>query len=258
MATPTTLPADWAEQNLPIFRVYADQGSHPRVALNRPVCVIGRDYDANLPLESPQVSRHHALIVRSRAKVYLRDLASTNGIQRNGKRVRESELSDDDVLRVGAFTLRCASGFTAGAAPDVAKDSASPMVPTTPATLKIGDRVISIRPPQRTFLIGRRKDCDLHLDFDGVSAVHAVLFEVNGTWYVRDLNTVGGTFVNGSAIHKIDLHPGDAIRIADTSIEFQQQPGAAPVEEPAKQVAAKEDEAAAEEEGKIPVEEDSA
>src|SRR6266516_1791932 len=60
MATPTTLPADWAEQNLPIFRVYADQGSHPPVALNRPVCVIGRDYDANLPLESPQVSRHHA------------------------------------------------------------------------------------------------------------------------------------------------------------------------------------------------------
>ena len=58
MATPTTLPVDWAEQNLPIFRVYADQGSHPPVALNRPVCVIGRDYDANLPLESPQVSEH--------------------------------------------------------------------------------------------------------------------------------------------------------------------------------------------------------
>src|SRR5207253_456653 len=62
MATPTTLPADWAEQTLPLFRVYADQGSHPPVALNRPVCVIGRDYDANLPRESPQVSRHHALI----------------------------------------------------------------------------------------------------------------------------------------------------------------------------------------------------
>src|SRR5947208_15306546 len=78
MATPTTLPADWAEQNLPIFRVYADQGSHPPVALNRPVCVIGGDYDANFALEGPQVSRLDVLFVRSPAAVYHRHLASTN------------------------------------------------------------------------------------------------------------------------------------------------------------------------------------
>src|SRR5947207_9684811 len=110
MAGPPT--EDGAGEHLPIFKVSPDRGTHPPVALNRPVCVIGRDYDANLPLDAPQVSRHHALIVRSRTKVYLRDLASTNGVQRNGKLVREAELRDEDKVRVGAFTLRCASGFS--------------------------------------------------------------------------------------------------------------------------------------------------
>src|SRR5690348_4280818 len=114
MASP--LPTDWAEHNLPIFKVFADQGSHPPVKLDRPVCVVGRDYDANLPLDAPQVSRHHALIVRDRSTVYLRDLASKNGVQRNGKRVREVELEDQDGLRLGAYTLRCASGFGAHSA----------------------------------------------------------------------------------------------------------------------------------------------
>src|SRR2546423_3862252 len=109
---PSPVPKDWAELNLPIFKVFPDRGKHPPVMLDRDVCVIGRDYDANLPLSAPQVSRHHALIIRGRSKVYIRDLASKNGVQRNGKPVRETELSDDDSVRVGAYTLRCATGFS--------------------------------------------------------------------------------------------------------------------------------------------------
>src|SRR6478609_6581799 len=110
------LPKDWAAQHLPVFRVIPDRGVHPLVVLDRPVCVIGRDYDANLALDEPQVSRHHALVVRSRAGVYIRDLASTNGVRRNEKPVRETVLHNNDKLRVGTVLLRCDAGFDVSAA----------------------------------------------------------------------------------------------------------------------------------------------
>src|SRR4051812_49329764 len=117
MAAPTF--GDSQAQSPPILKVFADIGKHPPVALDRPVCVIGRDYDANLPLDAPEVSRHHALIVRDQAAIYLRDLASKNGVQRNGRAVSEIVLVEDDTLRVGAFTLRCATGFPARPASDL-------------------------------------------------------------------------------------------------------------------------------------------
>src|SRR5688572_8494488 len=119
------LSKDWAKQNLPIFKVFADQGTHPSVAMDRPVCVIGRQYGVNLPLNAPQVSRYHALIVRDGDRIYLRDLASTNGVERNGEPVGEAALHDADNLRIGAFTLRCASGFDRNGTPDGGAPQAS-------------------------------------------------------------------------------------------------------------------------------------
>ena len=45
---------------------------------------------------------------------YVRDLASRNGISVNGTDVRESPLADAATLRIGAFTLKCESGFSPG------------------------------------------------------------------------------------------------------------------------------------------------
>ena len=59
--------------NVPIFKVAADQGKHPPVGLDRPVCVVGRKDYVNLPLPAKEVSKLHALIVREQRRVYLRD-----------------------------------------------------------------------------------------------------------------------------------------------------------------------------------------
>ena len=102
-----------SQRIVPVFKVWADEGSHPPVKLDRPVCVIGRrEIGVNLPLSSPRVSKMHALIVRDVHGVYVRDLASTNGVERNGVPVQEAGLSDDDILRIGSYTFRCDSGFS--------------------------------------------------------------------------------------------------------------------------------------------------
>src|ERR1700759_4068399 len=118
--------------SLPIFKVIADDpsrsggmgGKQTSVALDRAVCVIGRQEHANLPLPSPKVSKIHALVVCEKRRVYLRDLASTNGVELNGEPVQETGLSDADVVRIGSYTLRCKSGFERSAAPVVALPAA--------------------------------------------------------------------------------------------------------------------------------------
>lgn len=51
--------------------------------------------------------------------------------------------------------------------------------------------------------IGRHPDCDMQLDPEAdleVSGKHALLLERAGRWYVRDLQSLNGTFVNGHRI----------------------------------------------------------
>ena len=70
----------------------------------------------------------------------------------------------------------------------------------------------SIQVRQRKFIMGKnRQDTDYCItDNHTVSRTHAVLYEKNGSWYVDDLDSLNGTYVNGSRIV-----PGQAVRLKD-------------------------------------------
>jgi anti-anti-sigma factor len=71
--------------------------------------VIGRGPECDLRVRSATVSRSHAAIERRGERLFLRDLASTNGTVLNGRTLqsREAEVRDGDRIRVGklSFTL---------------------------------------------------------------------------------------------------------------------------------------------------------
>ena len=77
--------------------------------------IIGRGPDCQLRLGSATVSRSHATIERRAGRLFLRDLASTNGTLLNGRalRDREVEVRDGDRVQVGplAFTLSVTPDF---------------------------------------------------------------------------------------------------------------------------------------------------
>jgi len=86
-------------------------GSAPRLEstkgtyqLNRAVTRIGRGMDADIRIDDPGVSRHHAE-VRVGADVILRDLGSTNGTYINGTLVAEQPLRDGAVITIGSTNL---------------------------------------------------------------------------------------------------------------------------------------------------------
>lgn len=63
--------------------------------------------------------------------------------------------------------------------------------------------------------IGRRRSCDIYLDFPNISSVHCELSYKDGYWFITDKNSTNGTKVNNMrvATRKL-LIPGDEIGIA--------------------------------------------
>ncbi len=182
----------------------------PPVPLIRPATVIGSRSSARIHLISSTVSKAHALVVKSNGAVYIRDLASRGKLYINGDAVREADLQEGDLLKIGSFTFK----FTAGGKQRAAEQ------PATPSELNVTDAEFPIPIDQRVVLIGRRSSADIVLLEESASTAHAVIFEMDGERFVRDLGSRTGTFVNGVSTHQHKLTPGDVIHIGETDIRY--------------------------------------
>lgn len=70
-------------------------------------------------------------------------------------------------------------------------------------------------------IVGRRGDCDIVLANATVSRRHARIFSEDGTYYVDDLGSSRGTFLNEDrVVTRVPLREGDWIRIADAVLVF--------------------------------------
>ena len=198
---------------LPILQPVGPEQDPRAIRLNRPTCVVGARSLVHLPLESPLVSRSHALIVVEPGEVYIRDLASRNHLLVNGGKVREAILRDGDLIQIGPFIFRCQSGFTG----ELDREPE----PMPHGYLLAGQTTYAL--DGATFLIGRRPKCDLAMPSQAVSRVHAVVFRRGGAHFVRDLNSRNGTFVNREKIREAELRDGDKLAIVGASFEYRVQ-----------------------------------
>jgi pSer/pThr/pTyr-binding forkhead associated (FHA) protein len=193
----------------------------PDIPLDRAVTTVGASETSRLHLTSRTISKSHALLINSNGGTYVADLASRTGVLVNGKAVHDAELKTGDRVQIGKFLFRYRS-----------PNNSAPAVRTDPppaAVIVVGSPAVPIT--GRVSLIGRRENSEIPLPGDGaVSAAHAVIFQVDGKWVIRDLGSRTGTIVNGKATHQQALKFGDRIQIGASSILFQ--PAKAPVAEP--------------------------
>jgi len=68
-------------------------------------------------------------------------------------------------------------------------------------------------------LVGRKDDCDIHLDHKSISKQHCVIVKSEGLLLLRDLGSTNGTRVNGQRVRRAALLPNDQINIA--SLKFR-------------------------------------
>ena len=144
-------------------------------------------------------------------------------------RNRKDPAPEKDTGDHGSFPLRS----DPGTADDIEilyeeEDSATMLISDAPP------RHALIRPfdsayPQRVLgtkpvVIGKMKDlCDLTIDSPVVSRMHARIFPENGEFFIQDLNSRNGTYLNDELLpgkEKRRLSGGDIIRFADVSYVF--------------------------------------
>jgi Mg-chelatase subunit ChlD len=98
-----------------------------------------------------------------------------------------------------------------------------PILPGTSAVLfgLNGPYVGRSLPLTDGFLIGRSSSCQLRLFEDIISRQHARMRYSSGRWYIQDLNSQSGVFINGARVQATVLNRGDRMRIGSTEFEFR-------------------------------------
>ncbi len=92
------------------------------------------------------------------------------------------------------------------------------LVVVTGAGLQIGERFDLFG----GLSIGRSGEADVQIDDRFASSVHCRLYSRGASYYVEDMNSTNGTFLNGSQLRgEAELHDLDSVKIGDTEFRFE-------------------------------------
>jgi len=175
--------------------------------------IIGRAPDCAVQLLDPAVSAYHASIERTPQGYVLSDLGSQNGTYVNGQSIQQVLLQNGDVIRLGNTEMRFLYPRM-----EYIERSRTDTRETTAAYLVAGDKWYPL-----TFsgaLIGRDPYCDIVLNDPMVSRQHARIDYQQGQWFITDLGSKNGTYVNGYPVEQQMLNPGDEILLGNTTLVF--------------------------------------
>jgi hypothetical protein len=129
----------------------------------------------------------------------------------------------DETINEGDFSIRALRSTPAlethGIAPasDKAEES---MIPPRAFLIVGGSKIFPLE--LDVVNVGRKLSNALVIDDARVSRNHAQLRAVKGRYMLFDLNSTGGTFVNGKRITQSALHPGDVISLSGVPMVYGQ------------------------------------
>ena len=75
-------------------------------------------------------------------------------------------------------------------------------------------------PPDLSVVIGRSRDCDIHLDDPSLSRRHCEIVKLSLGWQLKDLGSFNGTYCNDETIQVHELRHGDRIHLGQTTLVF--------------------------------------
>lgn len=105
----------------------------------------------------------------------------------------------------------------------ILQDIKSTQVSKKGAYLKLidDDAKDKIYPIRESLTVGRDRYSDIKLDFNFVSKNHFIIEEDDGEYYLRDLKSKNGTYVNGTRIvDEVILEDADIIEIEGIKFVF--------------------------------------
>ncbi|MBI4720158.1 MAG: FHA domain-containing protein [Chitinivibrionia bacterium] len=84
--------------------------------------------------------------------------------------------------------------------------------------------IIALEMEQLPLTIGRDADNKLCIESAAISRFHAEIVSESGQYYLKDLKSTNGTFLNGRRIEKEKLGPGDELAVANIALSVEAAP----------------------------------
>jgi hypothetical protein len=131
------------------------------------------------------------------------------------------------VIRSSYLDLRTASArpapvARARTAPEAAAPARAGKPPRTVVVMDERGAKLQSRALDGQLQIGRAEACQIQLTDTYASQFHAKLYGRDGGWFVEDLGSTNGTYVNQRRITApVELRAGDRIRIGKTTLELK-------------------------------------
>ncbi len=164
---------------------------------------IGRSQECDIKIENLSVSKKHLIISQDiENNLLIKDLGSTNCTYINGKKIDVNinfKLKTEDIITLGK------RGEIKLVIDDDNKDNSIITNNISP---------ISLLKDKAEVIIGRAQSVDIVINDNIVSRKHAKITTKDGSYYIEDLKSTNGTFVNGKKIsQKQKILKTDEIRI---------------------------------------------
>ncbi|HWP35581.1 MAG TPA: sigma 54-interacting transcriptional regulator [Thermodesulfobacteriota bacterium] len=198
---------------------------------------IGRDPAADVVLEGPRISRLHATLEPDgeapaglRLVPHGRLPVALNGAPLTGP----ATVAEGDRIAIGPYELcLVADGGDAAAGLEptlVAERPTEVFAYDRAAGRLVVQRPVLVAPDGRRLPVARRRlrigtgpGNDVVLADPYVSAAHCVVVQTGGRFFVRDLGSTNGTWVDGRQVTEAELIPGTTLRLGRTRLVFESE-----------------------------------
>ena len=185
--------------------------------------VLGRDPACPFLLDSRTISRRHARVFRKGDEVTIEDQGSAYGTLVNDSAAQgPTRLTPGDVLLIGGATIVYAVRYVADDTVRKHVDHAALIAGSAAAAPQVGGTAAEVIPlVGRRLTFGRGEDRDVALPHAMISRKHALLEARDGGHYLSDTGSRTGTFVNGKAVIRVKLEPGDRVQLGPFLFRFE-------------------------------------
>jgi pSer/pThr/pTyr-binding forkhead associated (FHA) protein len=224
-----------------VLQVTKDRKLVSKVAIAANPFVMGRSPSCSLPLDEALASREHANVIFESGTFWVVDNGSRNGTLLNEEKITtKKELRDGDEIGIGATRIKFVLDKTEDDADDDKTRVASAAdlkeeVPGQAVVQKkeIGDfdvklRIVegplaggNFRNWEGPLTMGRGLNNNVVLVDDAISTAHAQIVQEGNDYYVEDLKSSNGTFLDGVKVQKNKLSNGQKIKLGVSTLIFE-------------------------------------
>jgi pSer/pThr/pTyr-binding forkhead associated (FHA) protein len=214
------------------LKVEAGRLRNREFRLEKAVTALGRAEECDVGLfGDAAVEARHAQIERRGNDFTVNGLG--HRIRVNGREVATARLNSGDALEIGNYKLsfnlksvpKGARGEDAPAALSPAPTAQPVTAParatvTAPCLVDANGRQLNLRADASTSF-GRATDNDVVLPDKSISRRHATIMPGEGGFYLRDLQSQNGTYVDDQRVNEYLLRDGDRVQLGDLQFTFR-------------------------------------